>query len=59
MTIAEGLKADIGTARAWNMPPSYKARLTRKTRNQFGTSLLFEDGSVAFVPKWTARILTR
>ena len=56
MNIAQHLRQEIGSAVAWSMPVYFRVRVSRKTRNQHGTSYLFEDGSRAFVTSGTALI---
>lgn len=49
MNTAEHLRQEIGSASAWSMPVYFRARISRKVKNQHGTSYRFEDGSRAFV----------
>lgn len=56
MKIAEMLRQEIGSAVAWSMPTYYRVRTKRQTRNQYGTTYRFEDGSRAFIPRGTSLI---
>ncbi len=56
MNTAEHFRQDIGSAVAWSMPVYFRVRVSRKIRNQFGTSYRFEDGSRVFVEKGSALI---
>lgn len=56
MNHAEHLRQEIGSAVAWSMPVYFRARVSRRARNQWGTSYLFDDGSRAFVAKGSALI---
>lgn len=58
MKTAEMLRQEIGSAVAWSMPVYFRARTKRRTRNQFGTTYRFEDGSRVFIPRGTSLIRT-
>lgn len=56
MKTAEMLRQEIGSAVAWSMPVYFRARIKHRTRNQYGTTYRFEDGSRAFIPRGTSLI---
>jgi len=58
MKTAEMLRQEIGSAVAWSMPVYFRVRTKRRTRNQYGTTYRFEDGSRAFIPRGTSLIRT-
>ena len=42
---------------SWDAFPAHKARIVRKSANQYGTRYDFDDGSVGFVEKGSAAFL--
>lgn len=57
MNTAQKLKQEIGSAVAWSIPTSCAVLIARKAANRYGVNYLFKDGSKAFIPKGTARLV--
>lgn len=58
VTHAQELAAYAYKYVAWNMPAHISAYIYKTTRNQFGTTFIFNDGSRAFIPKGSSKVET-
>lgn len=56
---AEKLQNRVKGASAFNLTPTERANVERKSRNQYGTYYTFRDGSKASIPSGTADVRVR
>lgn len=59
MDKAHALQARVAGLSGWNRTPDEKAATVRTHGNQYGTTLAFDDGSIAWIAAGTATVLVK